>query len=353
MKIAVSITLCLILSVTISCNDSGTITDPTSQKPILGNMLLKFADAPEGITSVIAKLSRSGYDDRTLNLSVTDSGAAGSFNEVPVGRWHLKIDARDSAEVVRYSGETDVDVLAGSTSNVSLQLQPTTGRIVIAVTWGGPAQDPSLLLYYPFNGNANDESGQGHNGIVSGATLAPDRTGTPDRAYTFDGVYNHIDMPSVIPDTISAFTISAWVYTNDATRNMIFLYSGANRGEAEFEIRDSSFCFAVYIYNNTWFKTFSPSIGGQFVHLVGVYMRGHTVQLWVNGVLRSENPVPMGTLNHGRNDLPSSVGSYSPQWIDWQNQQGNHPWRGRIDQVRIYSRSLGQTEIQSLYVSGQ
>jgi hypothetical protein len=28
-----------------------------------------------------------------------------------------------------------------------------------------------LVAYYPFNGNANDESGNGNNGVVYGATL--------------------------------------------------------------------------------------------------------------------------------------------------------------------------------------
>ena len=47
--------------------------------------------------------------------------------------------------------------------------------------------DVSPQAYYPFNGNANDESGDGHNGTVYGATLCPDRFGIADSAYSFDG----------------------------------------------------------------------------------------------------------------------------------------------------------------------
>ena len=39
-----------------------------------------------------------------------------------------------------------------------------------------------LIAYYPFNGNANDESGNGNHGIVYGATLAADRNGNADSA---------------------------------------------------------------------------------------------------------------------------------------------------------------------------
>ena len=34
-----------------------------------------------------------------------------------------------------------------------------------------------LVAYYPFNGNANDASGNGNNGTVNGATLTTDRFG--------------------------------------------------------------------------------------------------------------------------------------------------------------------------------
>lgn len=42
-----------------------------------------------------------------------------------------------------------------------------------------------LLAYYPFNGNSNDESGNGNHGVVSGATLSTDRFGLADHAYFF------------------------------------------------------------------------------------------------------------------------------------------------------------------------
>ena len=336
-----------------SCKESSTVTNTGLSPSGVGQMLLKFGQPPAGITSVVATLSRSGFTTRTMHLSVADSGASGSFEDVQAGTWHLAVQAFDSTETVRFSGETDVNVQPGLTSNVSLQLMPTTGRIEITVTWGGTPQDPSLLLYMPFNGNANDESGHGNNGTVSGATLTTDRNGNPNRAYAFDGLYDHIDIPDLIPDTISAFTMSAWVYTNDPHTNRIFLYTGADRGESEFEIRDSSFSFAVDLQNVGWFQTSSPSMGGQFVHLVGVYKRGNWVQLWVNGALSSQISVPMGTLNHGRTTHTSSIGSYAPQWIDWQMLNGIYSWQGKVDQVRIYNRALSQAEILLLYQSGQ
>ena len=58
------------------------------------------------------------------------------------------------------------------------------------------AQIPSsgLIGYWPFNGNATDESGNGNHGILAGQTqnpqLATDRFGNPNSAYEFGGYYN-------------------------------------------------------------------------------------------------------------------------------------------------------------------
>ena len=44
-----------------------------------------------------------------------------------------------------------------------------------------------LVGWWPFNGNANDESGNGNHGTVNGATLTQDRFGNANMAYGFDG----------------------------------------------------------------------------------------------------------------------------------------------------------------------
>ena len=45
-----------------------------------------------------------------------------------------------------------------------------------------------VVAYYPFNGNANDESGNENNGTVKGVTnLTTDAQGTPQKAYSFSG----------------------------------------------------------------------------------------------------------------------------------------------------------------------
>lgn len=48
------------------------------------------------------------------------------------------------------------------------------------------SQIPTIGLssYWPFDGNANDYSGNNNHGVINGATPAPDRFGNPNRAYS-------------------------------------------------------------------------------------------------------------------------------------------------------------------------
>lgn len=71
-----------------------------------------------------------------------------------------------------------------------------------------------LVAYYPFNGNANDESGNGYNGIVYGAILVEDRKGVPNSAFELDGIDDYIYYGKVLPD-MSEMTIVAWIYSEN------------------------------------------------------------------------------------------------------------------------------------------
>jgi len=70
-----------------------------------------------------------------------------------------------------------------------------------------------LIAYYPFNGNANDESGNGNHGTVYGATLTEDRFGNNNKAYLFTN-NSYIDIgnsPDLNVIAIGDFSMSGWV----------------------------------------------------------------------------------------------------------------------------------------------
>ena len=95
-----------------------------------------------------------------------------------------------------------------------------------------PSYVPSngLVGYWPFNGNANDLSGNGNNGEVNGATLTTDRFGNNNSAYSFDGVNDFISTSySGILGTNSR-SVSFWYnsFTDNTDETVFTDYGGAN-----------------------------------------------------------------------------------------------------------------------------
>jgi hypothetical protein len=70
-----------------------------------------------------------------------------------------------------------------------------------------------LVGWYPFNGNANDESGNNLNGVVYGASLANDRFGSVNKSYSFNGTSNYIEVAdNSLLDITGSITISCWFF---------------------------------------------------------------------------------------------------------------------------------------------
>ena len=82
-----------------------------------------------------------------------------------------------------------------------------------------------LVAYYPFNGNANDASGNGNDGTVQGAVPTTDRFGNANSAYAFDGLTDYIELPLNTGNLngLSRATFSAWINPNQMKgENAIF-----------------------------------------------------------------------------------------------------------------------------------
>lgn len=71
--------------------------------------------------------------------------------------------------------------------------------------------DKGLVAYYPFNGNANDESGNGNNGTIQNARLTSDRFGNTTSAIYLSGVNDYIALPGDIMNGEREGTLSVWI----------------------------------------------------------------------------------------------------------------------------------------------
>jgi len=108
---------------------------------------------------------------------------------------------------------------------IFLAFLTTTTNVYAGITIDG------LVAYYPFNGNADDQSGNGHDGTVYGATLTSDRFGVTNSAYLFDGINDYISVDYDSAFQLPVITISAWIMPTIDLSAATSVAAIAGRGE--------------------------------------------------------------------------------------------------------------------------
>jgi hypothetical protein len=198
-----------------------------------------------------------------------------------------------------------------------------------------------LVAYYPFNGNANDESGNGLNGTVNGASLTTDKDGNANQAYFFNGTSSTISVASFPQFFTGNFSISLWLKNTGSTGRSYdsFISIGEGFGTHSFNFafdRDNS-NFSYWDKSNSsyFFSNGADAVIDKWAHITIVYNNG-TMTNYVNGVALSTKPVSNIT---PQSSTTLNIGSFVS---DVQYFYGN------IDDIRIYNRALNNSEILAL-----
>ena len=209
-----------------------------------------------------------------------------------------------------------------------------------------------LVGWWPFNGNAQDGSGNGNHGTVNGATLTTDRFGNQNGAYSFDGVDDKLTYNNTfIFHGSGERTISFWFNCSNTSapystlffsrltpgetdRFNFYLYppnGGSNVFDLRIDYRESNITQHVLNYTtnsflntNNWYN-------------VVITRSSNTYKLYVNGNFYNE-------IQDNSPNLPNGPG--------WQiGIQPNYPYyySGKIDEIGTWNRALTQQEITNLY----
>jgi hypothetical protein len=196
-----------------------------------------------------------------------------------------------------------------------------------------------LVYHFPFDGDASDTSGNGNHGTVNGATLVPDRHGTANSAYAFDGSSSWIGAPgTALPIGNNARTLSAWVRPYD-TRGIWgivhwgngdcsgLMFGIANQGAAGFWGGCNDFITDMALNPNDWAFVavrFTPPD----MYSVRVNSEVETMQLGAADTRPSSLYIGAETTDDG----------------DFRNY-----FYGELDDIRIYDRDLSDAELDSVY----
>jgi hypothetical protein len=206
-----------------------------------------------------------------------------------------------------------------------------------------------LVAYYPFNGNAKDESGKGTNGEVNSATLAEDRKGQAASAYSFDGEDDYIYFASS-PGLreMQSVGVAFWVKP-DATQKIgaygynyiIARWQDHLQGTFVFCTKNNS-NIAVNMWPNHDHAPVVKGIDPDVWTHVAYNHDSFEANLYINGAKVFTNI-----------KLEKDLKECDPPLIFGGNLTGvdvlERPFKGSLDDVRIYNRALSEAEVKALY----
>jgi len=215
-----------------------------------------------------------------------------------------------------------------------------------------------LIAWYPFNGNTNDESGNGNNGMNFGASLTNDRFGKANSAYSFNGINTFISIPHSAKFNLTlgqGFSISAWVKSKVLNRENTIISKGDGNGGNSND---------VYIFS---LLGSARRIGLElsiFPKAEWAYSKSFISEddneKWIFFVVKYNCNTQIATFyKNGRYDgethfsfVPSDNGDTKDVYI---GKQGSicscNFFNGEIDDIGVWSRDLTNSEIMSLYNS--
>lgn len=236
--------------------------------------------------------------------------------------------------------------------------------LIIAISFKTMAQVPNYLptnglaSYWPFSGNANDQSINAKNGTVHNAVLTTDRFGNANSAYYFNGTNSYIQVPDnndSILDLTHNFTISVWasieqLVGNGPTMLCKHIANLDNMGSYEFITgyvtplsQYKLVFFATPHYDNTAYSSFNSFSNNTWVNYTCSYnYLSQNCIYYVNGL-----PVDTVNINFDINNttIDFLIGC---TFID---NTANYAyfWKGKLDDIGIWNRDLTQCEIYQIY----
>ena len=213
-----------------------------------------------------------------------------------------------------------------------------------------------LVGYWPFNGNANDESGNGNNGTVNGATLTSDRHGNENSSYSFGGDdWIQFSHSSNLDFSITeSYTLSCWVLVDENNTMGSVYEKWDNRVSTPYpyvlRIYDDNIMAARYISGTPEDYTTNQTVtadknllsSDSYNNIVSIYTPNE-IYLYVNGSLVAQIANEMNDGGNTTNNSDITLGRRM-------NRNGRF-FRGDIDDFAIWDRALTEQEIANLYTS--
>lgn len=222
----------------------------------------------------------------------------------------------------------------------------------------------TLVAHYPFNGNANDSSGNSINASINKGIPTTDRLGNPNSAYKFGGDSNtYIQIPHDNKLNLSGSkSIALWVKV-DTIPNQQFPALLLKEGTADFyptfamqlnhdngyALKDR-YKIGFFFGNGSTNKLLSVQASyldttykGKWMHIVATYSTATGYQMiYLNGTLNDSTYV--GTYASATSNSFLQIG----RGTSYGNFSNNY-FKGSLDDIRIYDGALNASQVSDIY----
>ncbi len=219
------------------------------------------------------------------------------------------------------------------------------------------------LVYYPLNGNSNDSSANGWNAhSIGGVNYSADRFGNSNSAIDYNGSDAYIETDNKLPINNFPLTVNIWFYANNLNlqRSETFYSSDYN----------DSYWASYYGFwirrnaDNKIIASFAQTAGAgddatkkiitnntipimQWTMLTVCFDNPSNIKIYLNGEEKSTYLDGNPSLTFVRfSDEEDRFGT------DYRQHSDQSYFYGDMDDIRIYKRTLNQSEIDALYHEG-
>lgn len=233
-----------------------------------------------------------------------------------------------ASDAVFFEGATWIATKDNVASN------PTTNNAV--------APTNGLIAYYPFNGNANDESGNVRHLTNNGAVFTTSRFGTASSSAQFVGAASYMVGGNWF--THQTFTISLWVKPDATQTAYATIIDNNHLTGINWVLHQNNTSLNNYYFAGSPISSSFSIPSGQW-QSVQIVKTTNSVQVFKNGSLIASNAV--GLISYDGSQI-LNLGRYGRDAVI---ESDRRYFKGLIDDVRIYNRALSESEVAQLYAA--
>lgn len=200
-------------------------------------------------------------------------------------------------------------------------------------------KSPGPVAYWKFDegyGTAANNSGSGgstYNATLASSTSTPiwSNSGKFSKALTFDGSDDYATINNNLP-TLTEGTLSLWAKRTGTSGTYQFLFTD---GGSQLEMCWLGVSTLSFYVNNVAVNTATASDLNTWYHLVGTFSEtGNFQRIYINGVLANSTTY--------QGDATTAVRYFG-------SRAGSYPFKGDIDEVKVYNSALTEDEIKLDY----